>query len=238
MMKSLCPGFDANNRDRQPGEGIDCGNGATLGGAMTGADGKPMSRDEMASAMQRGGGMAADPATQQMMQKMMEQQLARMPAEQRAQMRQLMASDGAMPELGATGAHAPAPPARVDRDAGETEVGGIACMRREHLRGDEMLREDCYATAATLNLGAAETRRIARFSKTIQSWSRSFAPDAASTADDRVLVRRVCYAAGQQSGRATLTIDRAPIADSRFEVPAGYKPMDLGIGASRGRESD
>jgi hypothetical protein len=52
------------------------------------------------------------------------------------------------------------------------------------------------------------------------------------------LVRRVCYAAGRESGRATLTIDSAPIAESQFDVPAGYKPMDLGFGASRNPRSD
>lgn len=44
--------------------------------------------------------------------------------------------------------------------------------------------------------------------------------------DDRVLVRRICYAGGHESGRATLAIDTAPISASRFEVPAGYKPID------------
>jgi len=46
-----------------------------------------------------------------------------------------------------------------------------------------------------------------------------------------VLVRRVCYAGGHESGRATLAIDMAPISESRFEVPAGYKPIDLMGGA-------
>jgi hypothetical protein len=55
--------------------------------------------------------------------------------------------------------------------------------------------------------------------------------------DDRVLVRRVCYAGGQETGRATLAIDTAPISASRFEIPAGYAPMDLGVGSSRVRES-
>ena len=44
---------------------------------------------------------------------------------------------------------------------------------------------------------------------------------------ERVLVRRVCYAGGHESGRATLAIDTAPIPASRFAVPAGYKPVDL-----------
>jgi hypothetical protein len=238
----------ANSRDRQPGDPLDCGNGMTMGGAPTGADGKPMSRDEMAAAM-KGGHMPMDAGTQQMMQKMMQEQLAKMPPEQRAQMQQMMVgSAGSMPGFatpgapnsgGAAGAPSPAPQ-RVDRDAGDADVGGVVCARREHLRGDEMLREDCYAPATALHLGDAETRRLARFSKSLQAWSHSLVPEGFQTqADDRVLVRRVCYAGGHESGRATLTIDSsAPISESRFEVPAGYKPMDLGFGGSRGPGPD
>ena len=169
MVKSICPGMAANSRDRQPGEPIDCGNGMTMGGAPMGADGKPMSRDEMAAAM-KSGHMPMDAGTQQMMQKMMQEQLAKMPPEQRAQMQQMMVGSGGSmpgfatsggPNLGGAGA-APAPaPQRIDRDAGDADVGGVVCALREHLRGDEMLREDCYAPATALHLGDAETRRLA-----------------------------------------------------------------------------
>jgi hypothetical protein len=246
MAKSLCPGVSAgNHRDRQPGEGMDCGNGTTFGSAAIGADGKPMSPDEMKAAM-KNGQMPMDAGTQQMMQKMMEQQLAKMSPEQRAQVQSMMTSGGGSPSMpgmpgmpGVPGANAVKAPPRIDRDAGEIDVDGITCMRREHLRGDEMLREDCYAKAAALHLGDVETRRVARFSEAIQDWSRSLTPNGPQAqADDRVLVRRVCYAAGQASGHATLTINNAPIAESRFEVPSGYKRMDLGMGQPRNRESD
>jgi len=247
MVKSICPGMSANSRDRQPGEPVDCGNGMAMGDAPTGANGKPMSREEMAAAM-KSGHMPMDAGTQQMMQKMMQEQLAKMPPDQRAQMQQMMVGGGgAMPGLVTQGAAnspsaggAPPTPQRIDRDAGEAEVGGIACTRREHLRGEEMLREDCYAPATALHLGDAETRRLARFSKSLQAWSHSLVPEGLQTqADDRVLVRRVCYAGGHESGRATLAIDNsAPIAESRFEVPPGYKPMDLGFGGPRGPGPD
>ena len=55
-------------------------------------------------------------------------------------------------------------------------------------------------------------------------------PGMRERSDDRVLIQRTCYEAGHESGKATLAIDRAPIAESRFAVPAGYKPMDLGPG--------
>ena len=237
MVKSLCPGAGAGSRDRQPDEGIDCGNGMTIGGATTGADGKAMTSQQMAEAMKAGGGMQLDAGTQEMMQKMVEQQLAHMPADQRAQVQQMMANGGAGMPVAGSKAPPPAAPPRIDRDAGEIDVGGITCMRREHLRGDEMLREDCYATTATLHLDEVETRRLARFSKAILEWSHSLAPEGMQAPkDDRVLVRRVCYAGGHENGRATLAIEHAPIAESRFEVPAGYKPMDLGMGGASERE--
>lgn len=242
MAQSLCPGMaaSAGSRDRQPDEPVDCGNGMTLGAPMTGANGKPMSRDEMMAAMKNGEMPALDPNTQQMMQKMMEQQLARMTPEQRAEVQRAMASGGgsmAMPGMpSGTAPQAPPPkPARIDRDAGEIDVGGITCMRREHLRAGELVREDCYSTAAGLHLGEVETRRIGRFTKAMRSWSQTLVPDGMQPEpDDRVLVRRICYAGGHESGRATLAIGTAPIAESRFEVPAGYKPMDLMGSAGRG----
>jgi hypothetical protein len=245
MAQSLCPGLSASaaSRDRQPDEPIDCGNGMTIGGAATGASGKPISRDEMIAAMKNGQMPALDANTQAMMQKMMEQQLARMTPEQRAQMQRGLAGGGApmlpgMPGMGAPQAPAPPKPERIDRDAGEADVGGIACQRREHLRAGELVREDCYASAAGLHLGEVETRRIARFTKAMRAWSKSLVPDGMQPdADDRVLVRRICYAGGHESGRATLAIDTAPIAAARFEVPAGYKPVDL-MGSAGGRNGD
>jgi hypothetical protein len=242
MADSLCPGLASGDvRDRQPGEGVDCGNGTTLGGAAMGADGKPASGDQLAAAMQNGQMPGSNAETQQMLQKMMEKQMANMTPEQRAQIQEVMGSGrglavqgGAMPVPGGAGApSAPSPaPQRIDRDAGELVVDGIACTRREHLRGDTMLREDCYATVAMLKLGDVETRRLGRFSNTLQDWSHSMVPAGTKgmreRADDRVLIQRTCYEAGRPSGKATLTIDRAPIAESRFAVPAGYKPMDLG----------
>jgi len=239
MAHSLCPGLaDAGNRDRQPDEAIDCGNGTKLGGAPAGANGQAMTHEQLAAAMKNGQmpGMSAESV--QMMQKMMEQNIASLPPEQQAQMRSAMANGGMMmPSMPAQGARPAPAPQRIDRDAGDIDVDGITCTRREHLRGDEMLREDCYATTGTLKLGDAESRRVARFSKAIQGWSHSLVPDELrKEADDRVLIRRVCYASGRETGRATLRIDRAPIQAARFEVPAGYAPMDTGLGGPRAQE--
>ena len=52
--------------------------------------------------------------------------------------------------------------------------------------------------------------------------------------DDRVLIQRICYRDGHESGRTTLRIDHAPIAESQFALPAGYTPFDLGTGQTPG----
>ncbi|HJT97269.1 MAG TPA: hypothetical protein VJ696_03060 [Rhodanobacteraceae bacterium] len=227
LAKSLCPGFDPSDRDRLPEDGLGCG--APAMDAAHGGDARPIARDGMGAMMQSSG---IDAET---LQKMMEQALENLPPEQRAAMQRQLAAGG-MPGLGGSGAQSMPAPQRIDRDAGEIDVDGIRCLRREHLRGDAMLREDCYAAPAALGLADAETRRIARFSQSIRAWSRSFAPDDAHKADDRVLVRRICYAGARESGRATLAIDHAPIAPARFEVPAGYRPMDPGLGTSPRRD--
>jgi len=239
IAQSVCPGASVGGRDRLADEPIDCGNGTTLGGAMTGADGEPLSHEQMAEAMKRGGGMTMSPGMQAAMQKMMEEQVARMPADQREQVQRAIANGGGlMPGMAQAGSRPPPPkPERIDRDVDEIVVDGIACTRREHLRGGVIAGEDCLASPAALKLGEKETKRIARFGQSIRAWSRSLVPgEMQPKVDDRVLVRRICYAGGQETGRATLAIDTAPISGSRFEVPAGYTPMDVGIGRPEGRE--
>lgn len=223
IARSICPGAAAAGRDQVPGEAIDCGGGAAIGGAM-----RP------------DGSTGIDPEMLASMQKLMQQQMANLPPEQREQMQRAMANGGAMrmmPGMPPQGAAAPPKPERVDRDVDAIVVDGIACTRREHLRGGVIAGEDCLAAPDALHLGEAETKRVARFGQSIRAWSQSLVPgDMQPKLDDRVLVRRVCYAGGQETGRATLAIDTAPIPASRFEVPAGYAPMDVGMGRPAGRE--
>jgi len=229
MAKSLCPGMDgAAARDRLPDDAPACGNASTPGAAMIGADGRPMDRQQLEAAMKDGRMPAIDPAG---MQQMLQKQMAAMPPEQQAQMQQLLAgaAGGSMLPTGKDSAP-PRPLPRIDRDAGETRVGDITCLRRQHLRGEQMLREDCQAPVAALPFNPVEARRIARFSKAMHEWSRSFdAGETQEAVDDRVLIQRICYRDGHESGRTTLRIDHAPIAESAFALPQGYAPFDLGL---------
>lgn len=232
MAKSLCPGMDgAAVRDRLPDDVPACGNALAQGAAMIGADGKPMNQQQVEAAMKDGRMPAIDTAG---MQQMLQKQMAAMPPEQQAQMQQLLAGAGGsmLPSAKAGAPSRPVP--RIDRDAGEMRIGDITCLRRQHLRGEQMLREDCQAPVAALPFNPVEARRIARFSKAMHEWSRSFdTGETQQASDDRVLIQRICYRDGHESGRTTLRIDHAPIAESQFAVPAGYTPFDLGTPGSR-----
>jgi hypothetical protein len=224
MARSLCPGMDsAAPRDRLPDDPA-CG--MASGAAMIGADGKPMDAPQLAAAMKNGQLPAIDADSQKVMQQLLQKQMASMTPEQQAQMQQAL---GSMlpPHAGNTPTRAEP---RIDRDAGEARVGGIACQRRQHLRGDQILREDCYAPIAALQLDPRESTRIARFSKAMQAWSGSFDPgETQRPVDDRALIQRTCYRDGHETGRTTLHINHASIPESAFALPEGYAPFDLGM---------
>lgn len=224
MPRSLCPGMDAADpRDRLPDDPV-CG--TPSGPAMVGADGKPMHQEQLAAAMKNGQMPAIDAGSQKMMQQMLQKQMASMTPEQQAQMQQAL---GAMLRPQPGNAPARAAP-RIDRDAGEAQVDGIACQRRQHLRGEQMLREDCYAPIAALHLDPREATRIARFSNAMHAWSSSFDGGGAKRpADDRALIQRTCYRDGRETGRTTLHIDHGAISESAFALPEGYAPFDMGM---------
>jgi hypothetical protein len=229
MARSLCPGIDAADpRDRLPDDPA-CG--MASGAAMIEADGTPMDAPQVAAATKNGQMPAIDADSQKMMQLMLQKQMASMPPGQQAQMQQVL---GSMLPSHAAKAPARAEP-RVDRDAGEARVGGIACQRRQHLRGEQLLREDCYAPIAALQLDPREATRIARFSTAMQAWSGSF--DSGETrrpVADRALIQRTCYRNGHEGGRTTLHVDHASIPESAFALPEGYAPFDTGMRQSPG----
>lgn len=227
MSRPLCPGLDAADpRDRLPDDPV-CGTGA----AMIGTDRKPVDSPQLAAAMKNGQMPAIDADSQKMMQQLLEKQMASMTPEQQAQMQQAL---GSMLPSRPGGAPARVEP-RIDRDAGEAHVGTIACARRQHLRGEQMLREDCYARIAALQLDPKEATRIARFSTAMQAWSATFeSGETRRRVDDRALIQRTCYRDGREAGRTTLQVDHAPIPESAFALPEGYAPYDMGMNQAPG----
>jgi len=229
MTRSLCPGMDAADpRDRLPDDPV-CG--VAPGAAMIGNEGKQPDSPQLAAAMKNGQMPAIDAGSQKMMQQLLEKQMASMTPEQQAQMQQAL---GSMLPPHQGNAPTRAEP-RIDRDAGEARVDGIACQRRQHLRGEQMLREDCYAPVAALRLDPKEATRIARFSTAMQAWSSSLeSGETRRRVDDRALIQRTCYRDGHETGRTSLHVDHAPISESAFALPEGYAPFDLGMNQAPG----
>lgn len=116
---------------------------------------------------------------------------------------------------------------RIDRDVGTATIGGIECIRREHLRDGKRLREDCSTSAGNLKIPAEEASILDRMTKhnlkvatmALENYKTLIENGAARV----VLVEQVCYdVGGRETGRATLQIDHSPIPPERFEVPGGY----------------
>jgi len=216
--RTLCPGI--TSADAKPGQAVDC---AAAGSPQTPTPANAPTASGHAASMP-----AMSAQNMQGMQQLMQQQMAKMTPEQRERMQRGMASG-----FGASGAM-PASP-ESDHDLGPARVADIACTRRQHLRGDEVVGEECLASLAALPLAAADSARIARMAAVMARWRNSMLPAGfAATRHgpslDSVVVERVCFATGAESGRATLRVSAAPVADSEFVVPPpGYAPMGAGM---------
>ena len=230
LAKSVCPGaFDAGQRDAAPDQPINCAPGPSAG-----TDAKAADRKQPAAMMGNGRMPAMSADNQRMMEQMLQKQMATLAPEQRAQMQRGLGQADMSGVLGAPqNAAAPAPAPETVRDSGQTTVEGFACARRLHLRAEQVVRDECFAATAALKLSDRETARLAIIGKVMQSWSHSMLPMEAGEARppaasaDRVLVQRVCFAEGRETGRAGLHIERESIPASLFAPPSGYSPFDL-----------
>ena len=223
--RALCPGIA--NADAKPGQPVNCA--AAVGSQSSAQAGAPAPGAPASGRAASTPGMSAE--NMQAMQQLMQQQMAKMTPEQRERMQRGMAASG----LAGYGAMAGAPALpESDRDLGPATVAGIACTRRQHLRGDEIVREECLTSLAGLKLAAADSARIARMAGVMARWRDSMMPGGAASrrgpAIDNVVVERVCYTGAAESGRATLRIAATPIADAEFVVPPpGYSQMGMGL---------
>ncbi|MBN8482674.1 MAG: hypothetical protein J0L88_13910 [Xanthomonadales bacterium] len=116
---------------------------------------------------------------------------------------------------------------RVDRDIGTRTVAGIRCTRREHVRDGRRLREDCTASPEALALPPEESKLFERMARHNVAAAKLMFRDGEANMEEAsrrlLVVEQICFGGdGAETGRATLQIDHAEIAPSRFEVPAGY----------------
>jgi hypothetical protein len=122
---------------------------------------------------------------------------------------------------------------KTERAATTETIDGRACIRERILRGDTVLREDCYATIESLALEPRAARRLARIAKVgagLGAGISSLQPDAAQerARPPSVSLERVCYRDGTASGRARLHIRTAVAIDaSTFRLPPDYTPIEI-----------
>lgn len=244
VAKAICPqAFDRNAAGTRGGKPVDCGL------TPKNSDGKPMTREEMIAAARRGempgfGGGNQQEIAQRMMQAMQSgagaktgtvpmqagNGVAAMPGvmavtpQQFAQMRQGAAQGQ------------PEPARDVDQETGQTDnVNGIACGVREHRSGEQVLRRDCMANLTDAGLSDVEAARIERSIKVMGQWAGSMRrllgnDPSSAVAENKLLVQRVCYADGKQTGSVTLQIKRDELDEAQFQPPANYQRMQIDPG--------
>lgn len=156
----------------------------------------------------------------------MQAQLAKMPAEQRAMAEQMM--KGSMGK-------APDPFVYV-RTGDKKTISGYDCTRVEGMRGSEKITEYCGSTSDDFKISPAERETILD----LQGYLRNFTIMVKSTdestrafqwdyATDGYPVLTRCFRKGQLTLDLKLdSLSRAPVPASVFEIPSGYKKMDIG----------
>jgi hypothetical protein len=165
---------------------------------------------------------------------MMQQQMANMPAAQRAMAEGMMKSvAGSMP-----------PPLTYVWSTEKRTVAGYECTRVDGMRGSEKVTEYCGSTVPDLKM--SDTDRATMLA--MQSYLRNFsimvrsADDGSrafqwDTSTDGYPVVTRCYRHGELTLDLTLqSVSRKPIPPDAFALPAGYRKMDLsGMGGRPGR---
>jgi hypothetical protein len=156
---------------------------------------------------------------------MMQQQLEKMPAAQRAQTEQMMKSMmGSMPSQ----------LTYVASDERKT-IAGYECTRFEGMRGSDKVTEYYGSTSPDFAMSPAERKTMLE----MQGYLRNFSimvkgPDDSmrafqwDTSTDGYPVLTRCFTRGQMTLELTLqTLSRQPIPGEIFRLPKGYKKLDI-----------
>ncbi len=164
----------------------------------------------------------------------LQQQMASMPPEQRAQMEQMMKGRGmAMP--GAAAAKT------VYTKTGTGTVGKWTCDKYEGTSGGQKVSEVCTVDPKALGFTAADfdvSRELAAFFKKLMPTGGMEVFSIGTTADQGfsgIPVRNVSTAGGRQVTTEITDVKRQAIPDSVFQAPAGFQKQDSMGGRGRGR---
>ena len=158
----------------------------------------------------------------------MNDKLAKMPPEQQAKLKAMMARQGG---AGLAGANA-----KVEyRRAGSDKVGKWACDKYEGFRGDERILEVCTVDPKVLGLTPADLA----VSKQVTAFFRTMLPQQ----EDQLIgidtlenpgfagipVRRIRYSGGKVQSTSEVTEARRQTFDAAsYEVPAGFMKQTIG----------
>ena len=164
---------------------------------------------------------------------MMQQQLAAMPAAQRAMAEQMM--KGMMGNV--------RPQLKYVWSTEKKKIAGYECTRVDGMRGDDKVTEYCGSTSADFRMSDAERKTMLA----MQSYLRNFTI-MVQTSDDGtrafqwdtdtdgypVLTR--CYTNGTMTlDLALQSVTRQRIPDELFDLPKGYKKTDMAAMGRSGR---
>jgi hypothetical protein len=162
---------------------------------------------------------------------MMQEQLAKMPANQRAMAEQMMKS--AMGNM--------APPLTYVWSTERKTIAGYECTRVDGMRGNDKVTEYCGSTSADFKMSDAEHKTVL----TMQSYLRNFTIMVKSADDgtrafqwdtdtDGYPVLTRCYSNGTMTlDLALQSVTHQPIPKELFDLPKGYKKTDMpGVGRS------
>ena len=159
----------------------------------------------------------------------MNEKLAKMPPEQQAKLKAMIARQGGA----APGAAAAAKPEY--RRAGTDKVGRWTCDKYEGFRNDERVAEICTVEPKMLGLTTADLE----VSKQVGAFFRAMLPQA----EDQLIglatveaqgfagipVRRIRYSGGKVQATSDVVEARRETFDaSSYEVPAGFQKQEIG----------
>ena len=164
----------------------------------------------------------------------MQEQMAKIPPAQRAQMAAMMGRLG--------GAMATQIPKTEYRPAGSDKVGKWTCAKYEGFQNSEKVAEVCTVDPQALGFALSDfeiTKQMAEFFKKLvpQGADRMFAIGTPETAGFSGLpVRRIEYSKGQVTSTTELSeVSRQNFPASSYAVPAGFQKQDMLGGRGRGR---
>lgn len=120
-------------------------------------------------------------------------------------------------------------------------VAGMACKTFDRYKNGIKTSEECYVEAKDFSMPEKDKKHLLRnmkvmlhYSDTFGGLSRKFSlPETAQAslpdpANKDILLAQTCLAPdGSQAGRIEVQISNAPVEETSFEIPAGYRLMNL-----------